>query len=301
MTGLIDLSRLPAPEVVETIDYEALLSQLKALYVSLFPEDQKAEVAHTLTLESEPALKIIQAFTYREMHLRQRINDAARATMLAFAEGGNLEHIAAFFEVERLTVQPEDPVSRTPAVMEEDEELRERTQLAPQGFSVAGPRAAYISHARAVDGRILDAAVSRPQPGDILVTLLSREGDGTASKEVCDAVALALTDERVRPLNDVVATASAAIIEFQVTAKLRTFRDFDAGVVLAAARSQLEAHVRKIHRIGRAVAVSGLYAALHVEGVERVTLLAPLVDVTVGITQAPYCTAISIAWDGIHG
>lgn len=301
MSGTIDLSQLPAPDVVETLDFEAILAERKARYLSFFPANQRADVEATLALESEPVVKLLQENAYRELVLRQRINDAARARMLAFAKKGDLEHLAALFEVARLTITPADPQSGTPAVMEDDEDLRERIQLAPQGFSVAGPRAAYVSHARAVDGRVLDIGVSRPQPGDILVTILSREGDGTAPQDLCDAVGAALSDERVRPLNDTVFTASAQIVEYEVSARLRTFRDFDAGIVLAEARKRLDAFVAGVHRIGREVTLSGLYAALHVEGVERVTLLSPLEDVAVGITQAPYCTAVSIEPDGIYG
>jgi len=38
----IDLSQLPAPAVVEVLDYEILLAERKATLVSLYPEDQQA-------------------------------------------------------------------------------------------------------------------------------------------------------------------------------------------------------------------------------------------------------------------
>ena len=56
----IDLSRLPAPVVIEQIDYEAILAGRKAYAVSLWPADQQAEVAATLALESEPLTKLLQ-------------------------------------------------------------------------------------------------------------------------------------------------------------------------------------------------------------------------------------------------
>ena len=39
----IDLSQLPSPDVVETIDYETLLAARKARFVSLYPADEQAE------------------------------------------------------------------------------------------------------------------------------------------------------------------------------------------------------------------------------------------------------------------
>ncbi|RWA51293.1 hypothetical protein AU476_23550 [Cupriavidus sp. UYMSc13B] len=87
MSGIIDLSQLPPPDVVETIDFEVILAERKAYFVSLYPADQRAAVAATLALESEPIVKLLQDNAYREMVLRQRINDAARAVMLPFAKG----------------------------------------------------------------------------------------------------------------------------------------------------------------------------------------------------------------------
>jgi len=298
MSNLIDLSRLPPPEVVETLDYETILARRKARYLSYFPADEQPAVAATLALESEPAVKLLQENAYLELVLRQRINDAARARMLAFAKGGDLEHIAALFGVERLTVTPANPETDAPAVMEDDESLCERVQLAPHGFSVAGPTAAYESHARAVDGSILDVAVSRPEPGEILLTILARDGDGTAAPALCEAVTAALSDETLRPLNDTVRAKSAQIVRYRVQAKLVTYRGFDTGILLDAARARLATYVARMRRIRRAIPESGLKAALHVEGVERVVLLEPAAGVAIGTTQAAYCVGSAIEHGG---
>ena len=48
----IDLSQLPAPIVVEVLDYEDILAERKATLISLYPEEQREAVARTLALES---------------------------------------------------------------------------------------------------------------------------------------------------------------------------------------------------------------------------------------------------------
>ena len=118
----IDLSQLPAPDVVEVLDYEILLAERKATLVSLYPEDQQAAIARTLTLESEPIVKLLEENAYREVILRQRVNEAAQAVMLAYATGADLDNIAATFSVERLTITPADTASvpAVAAVMESD-------------------------------------------------------------------------------------------------------------------------------------------------------------------------------------
>ena len=56
----IDLSQLPAPDVVETLDFETILAERKATLVSLYPEEQQDAVARTLALESEPLVKYLE-------------------------------------------------------------------------------------------------------------------------------------------------------------------------------------------------------------------------------------------------
>lgn len=82
----ITLSQLPQPDVIEVLDFETILSERKAYFVSLYPADQQAAIATTLSLESEPITKLLQENAYRELILRQRINDAAVANMLAWAK-----------------------------------------------------------------------------------------------------------------------------------------------------------------------------------------------------------------------
>ncbi|WP_257828563.1 baseplate assembly protein [Burkholderia glumae] len=301
MSTPIDLSRLPAPDVVEEIDFEALLAERKAGLLSLVPDDRRADVAAALELESEPITIMLQESVYREMYLRQRVNDAARAVMLAFAMDSDLDQLAALLGVERLEITPADPETGTPAVMEGNTDLRYRTQLAPQGYSVAGPEGAYRSHALAAHGSVLDASATSPAPGEVLVTVLSRDGDGTPSNEVIDAVTAALRADDVRPLTDKVTVRGATIIGYEVDAVLFTFPGPDSSVVLKEAASKLAAYVAETHRIGREVTLSGIYAALHVNGVERVKLNAPTADVEISATQAPYCRAVKITPGGVYG
>lgn len=154
--AVIDLSQLPAPQIVDVLDFETLLAERKAEFVALHPKDEQEAVIRTLELESEPVTKLLQENAYRELLLRQRINEAAQAVMVAYAMGGDLDQIAANYNVKRLTVTPadNDAVPPVAAVMESDEALRLRVPAAFEGLSVAGPTAAYEFHARSADGRV---------------------------------------------------------------------------------------------------------------------------------------------------
>ncbi len=291
MATQIDLSQLPAPNVLETVSYEQIVADIKAAVIAVMPE-----MAPVLSTPSEPAVKIIEVCAYFVMLTRARVNDAARAVMLAYATGGNLEHLAALYGVQRLVTDPGDPSAVPPVAptMETDAALRARVQLAPEGFTVAGPRGAYLFHALSADGDVLDAAVASPAPGDVLVTVLSRSGDGTASPALLAAVSGALNAEDVRPLCDSVSVQSATIISYAVNAQLEFFDGPDPSVIVAAAQAALNAYVADCRKIGRPVRISGIHAAVHRPGVSQVTLLSPVADIVPTATQSAFCTSLSV-------
>lgn len=50
----VDLSQLPQPQIIEVLDFEVILSEVKAVMLAAFPKEQQASVAAALELESEP-------------------------------------------------------------------------------------------------------------------------------------------------------------------------------------------------------------------------------------------------------
>ena len=271
----IDLSKLPAPDVIETLDFETLLTNYINDFVARNPN-------YATLLESDPAIILMQVVAYREMLLRARINEAAKANMLAYATKGDLDNLAAFFGVERL----ED---------ETDERLRKRTQLALEGFSTAGPVGAYIFHSLSASNEVKSVSVKSPNPGEVLVTILSNIGDGTVGQELIDTVLTKLNEDDIRPLTDLVSVQGAEIINYQVEAVITVYSGPSSAVVETEANDALQKFISDRHEIGRVIAISGIYDALHVDGVKKVELISPLVDVETTNEQAPYCTNISIS------
>ena len=98
----------------------------------------------------------------------------------------------------------------------------------------------------------------------------------------------------MRPLGDVLTVQSATIVEYQVTAELTIGSGPDAAAVLAAARKAAEEFTASARRIGIAVPLSAIYAALHQAGVTAVTLSSPAADVAVGAAEASYATAVTV-------
>ncbi|KAF2410509.1 Phage-related baseplate assembly protein [Pseudomonas antarctica] len=292
----IDLSQLPAPQIVEQIDFELILAERKAYMISLWPFEEQAQIAARLELESEPLTKLLQENAYRETIWRQRVNEASIANLLALAKGPDLDQLAGNFNVQRLVVQEAKPMAVPPVarIMESDDSLRERAQMSWEGLSTAGPRNSYIFHARGADGRVADATAESPSPAVAVVTVLSLLGDGTAPPDLIAAVKIYLSDDNRRPVGDRLTVQAAQILRYPVIAKLYLLTSGpESEPILAAAEARLWAYVGQRRRLGMEVSESAVHAALFVEGVRKV-VLENWVDIVATEAQAPYCTDVNI-------
>jgi len=287
----VDLSRLAAPTIVEQKSFETIFAEMVAQMHVLLP-------SFDANVDSDPAVKVLQVATYRELLIRQAFQDGGKQLMVAFATGSRLDHLAALVGIARLVVTPADASTGAAAIYEDDDTFRQRVVLAPEGFSVAGPELAYVKHAKDASGDVVDASAISPAPGRVLVSVLSAIGNGTASADLLAAVAAIVTDPAIRPLGDSVTVASASIVPFAVHARLVTLSGPDIGLVLLAARTRLDAYLSVNRRLGREISISGIMAALSVEGVLKVHLDAPGADVACDMTQAANCTEIVITHGG---
>jgi phage-related baseplate assembly protein len=289
----IDLSTLPAPDVVETLSFETIFTEMLA-------DLRTRDPSFTALLESDPAYKILEVAAYRELLIRQRVNDGARAVMLAYSTGADLEQLAGLFGVTRKLIDAGDAnaIPPIPATYETDASLRYRTQLSLEGLSTAGPIGSYVYHALKVEG-VKDVGVQGPpdtDPGDVLVTILAQAGNGAADTNLRSAVLAVLNGEDVRPLTDQVTVQSATIQQYAVIATIYILPGPDPELVKTAAEASVAAFVAAQHKVGADIRLSALYAALHIGGVERVTLASPGItaDLVCTAAQAPFCTGVTI-------
>lgn len=289
----IDLTKLPAPDIIEPLDVESILAEMIEDFQSRVPD-------YDQILESDPAIKLLEAAAYREMLLRARINEAARSVMLAFSRGTTLDHLAAYFGVERQVVDEGDPTARPPVLptLESDDRLRQRTQLSLEGHSTAGPVGSYIFHALAASPLVKDVDVTSNAPGYVRVTVLSTEDEGGASDALLLDVLNKLNEKHVRPLTDAVSVQSADIVFYAVDAELILYEGPDSDVVLDAAQQALREYVDRHHLLGNDITLSGIYAALHQPGVQRVNLRQPTHDLVMESHSAAWCSEIAVTVGG---
>lgn len=287
----VNLSQLPPPQVVEALSYEAILAECVA-----WMRANSSETGYDAYLESDPGMKIIEVYAYREMIVRQRINDAAKSVMLAYAVDGDLDNIGANVGLQRFVLQEADPtaVPPVPRIMESNDDFRARIQLAPEGYTTAGSEGSYIFHSMNADGQVKDVQPVSPTPGEVVVYVLGRTGDGTATETLLDKVRAALNPTTVRPMTDHVTVLSASIVDYDVQAELSIYDGPDPEVVLANSVARMRQYADEQRKIGYDVTLSGIYAALHSAGVQKVTLIKPTADVIIDEGEASFLVNLNV-------
>lgn len=289
----VNLADIPAPTIIETLDFETIFAAMLANLQALDP-------AFTALVESDPAYKILEVAAYREVLIRQRVNDAAHGVMLAYAVGTDLDNLAANYDVARLLITPADDttIPPTPAVYESDDDFRVRILLSLEGYTTAGSRGSYMFHALSADPDVADVAVTSLTPGTVNVAILSRTGTGAASSGLIATVNSALNAEVVRPVCDTVIVTSATIVNYAITASLAVYPGVGQAEVLASSIAAANAYAASMKKIGRDITLSGVYAALHQPGVQKVTLTSPSANIVNAWNQAPNCTGITVTISG---
>lgn len=277
----VDLSKLPAPSIIEPLSYELIYSERKQSLVEKWPADQQEGISHLLEIESEPLTKLLQENVYREMLLRQRINEALLAVLVSHTTGEDADNLFAFYDTERKEG-------------ESDDDFRERALLSLHALSTSGPSNAYRYYALSVEG-VSDAQVERMDEGHVCVWILSKEDGAPAvvEPELVNAVHSALSADDVRPLSDTVIVKPSLIEDYQINATVRLNPSSVNDVGMSAARKQLKAYVDLQFKIGGEISESGIHSALHQPGVLRVDVV-PSVDLPPSVGVSYYCSEINI-------
>lgn len=264
----VDLSSLAKPGVIETVDYESIVSLMRDDMVARFPA-----IVGVIDLESEPARKLIEVFAYREMLLRARVNDAARANLLAFALGSDLDHLAAFYDVVRLP-------------FEADDRLRARVVLAIRGRSTGGTEPRYRYVALSADIRVADAVVWRDGTSPVVrCAIYSTDNNGVPDAALLQAVREHMTASDVRMVNDTIVVTAAVQKVQNVTAALTLLPNTSETLVTEIA-SSLQSSWLAERGLGYDLTLSWLTAKLMRYGVYKVDITLPAADVIASPIEA---------------
>lgn len=272
----IDLANLPPPLVIAQPSHSVIVARQIAAFKSIWADARGADPAlpdyDVQMLETDPAVIGIQAEAYREIVINEAIKRAGLARFLAFAEGANLDHLAAFYDVYRLSG-------------ETDDRLKDRVVLGIQGRSTGGPEERYRAIAMAADLRVQSVAVYRIGRSPVIhVAVYSTEPDGVASPALLSKVDAALQADSVRLVNDTIKTSSAVRVVVDLTADIWLLPDADNDTVGRAVAALRSAWISE-RALGRDLMASWWIARLMIAGVQNV-IATGMVDFTADPTEA---------------
>ncbi len=278
----IDLSQLPPPAVIKTLSFDQIKLEMVRDLIARDP-------SFTALLESDPIIKAIEVFGYRELLIRQQINDSARAVLLPLAIGTDLDNLASFFGTKRMV---EEINNQT--VTESDDRLRMRVQLALEALSCAGPVGAYLYHTLSVSLRVADASAFMTSPGTVQVSVYTTDNGGIPDDSLLTAIRLRLNADEIRPLTDVVVVRPAIIVHYNVAADVRLYPGPDSATAQSAISSAVRSYTARVAKLGSSVTVSDLYGAITQYGVQGSTITSPASDIALNDGEIGVCDSVSI-------
>ena len=277
MSTLSDLASLPTPAVIETLSFETIFSELQTEFQSRYPD-------YSALLASDPAVKLLEVAAYREVLLRNRINAAAKASLLAFATSSDLDHLAAFYGVTRL-------------MDETDEALRLRTRQRIIGFANAGGAAHYRYWALSASPEVADVEVDSPEPGRVRISVLAKGEADTVPGAVLDAVRAVVLRDDIRVLTDTVEVVPAELIPVTVTARIWLYPDTPMAA-FEAIEARFKEALAAQSGLGWDLTPSWVIGELQRPGVHKVELLAPTTDIRANANQAVRLMHLNLEFAG---
>jgi len=274
------IAGLPDPDIIETLDVEAVITDLRDDLVSRFPS-----IVGVIDLESEPSRALIEVFAYRELLIRARVNDGARANLLAYATGADLDNLAAFYDVTRL-------------VDETDAALQSRTILAIAGRSPGGTEARYEYITRSADVRVADALVYPTANSPVVnVAVLATDNGGVADQTLLDAVTAALNQPDVIMLNDVINIVAAAQSSTDISADIWLYPSADEAAFDVLEQTLIDAWAID-GGIGRDLNLAWIVKTLMQPGIQRVEITLPASRVIVPFNEATTIGTVTLSNKG---
>ncbi|WP_341822219.1 baseplate J/gp47 family protein [Wolbachia endosymbiont (group A) of Clivina fossor] len=257
------------PNIIEPLNFEEIFARMKEELV-------KHDASFTALVESDPAMKILEVAAWRELLLRERINEAVKSNLLKFAMGEDLDNLAEFYGVERENG-------------ENDESFRKRIKAKIVGWSTGGN---YRFQALSADSRVKDALVESKVPGSVEISILSTElsTNSIASEELLDIVRKRVTRDDIRVLTDTITVVGCNIIEIDIHSKISIKRPD----IIETVKKKFIEKFETTKRLGWKVTRSWIIANLFVEGVENVELIEPREDVVVLGNECAFLKSLNV-------
>lgn len=281
--SLDNLALLPTPEVIQSLDFEAILARKKTEFTSRMPA--YGLDYDVIDLETDPGVVLLQESAYTEVLLRARGNYIARQRYLYYAEGSAVDHLGAFYDCTRL-------------VGESDDRYKLRIILSIMGRSTGGTAPRYRAVALGSSLRVADAVVyTEGFDPTVKIAVFAADNNGVADASLLSIVSAAVGADDVRMVNDVLSVRSAVVQVVNITASLTLFPSTPATLLDTLAASLPQTWIAE-SGLGRDLTIDWIKAKLMASGVQKVTVTAPAADVVVSPFQAARIGTVTLTVAG---
>jgi len=275
---IINLSKLPPPKIIEELDVEQIKEEMKTDFLKRMPDGYYLD-------DADPAMKLIEQSAYREMLQRQKINDGAKAVMLGYSTGNDLEQLTALFNTERSVIVPK--TNQVKEIKQSDHELREEALTAFDGKSTAGAEETYIYFAKKFNRKIIhDVSVHSSLPGTVELTILFKQGIEVDVEAELNGVKEYLSGKKLNPFTDNLIVNTAQVTVLGAKANILVPKGPDREVIKKRATERLNRFLNERYKLGSLISLSGINSALYVENVEEVEIIEPKMSINNKYNQA---------------
>lgn len=300
----INLQNLPRPAAIDPYSFDAILAARQQYFLGVWATQVASNPSlptyNVTSLESNPGFWLQSVDTYREGLVRARVNEAVLATSLAYAEGDDLDVVAANSSTLRQSG-------------EGDDSLRARAQLAFEALSFGGSYGGYdymAWSAAPVDiAQVVTYGHEVPGVplGEVRIVLLGAQASGAVPPAAIAAVKAAFP-RSLRKVNDNINIVTAKLVNYAIDATLLLAPGADGPTVQAAQWTQAAAYASARRMIAAPVDFGGVMAAIGanasglVQGVVMRQPFAGTIDLANppviggGPFDAPICTSISLRY-----
>ncbi len=185
--------------------------------------------------------------------------------------------------------------------IESDEHLSERIRLAPESFSNAGSKGAYVFHAKSAHPDIADVSVYSNSPGVVNVVFLMKDGK-LPTQDLIQTVKDYLNDEKVRPLTDTLIVSAPEVVNYNIDLNYyihKKYSSLSATIQQNVEKAVDDFVVYQKAKIGRDVLPEELvYRLKTIDGVYRVEINSPAY-IEIAQNQVAIASNIQIKYGGI--
>ena len=282
------LTALPAPDVIETPDYDNILTRVISRLRTINSD-------YTSIVEGDPAYAVMQSIVFEIVMILQRINDAARAVLVTHAIGDDLDNLGVLFSVYRQVLQQEDLTADPPIpeILEDDVRFRDRVLNALEAIA-PGSKAWYRGYALESSSMVKDAIALKTNPGEATVYIQADNKTAVPDSTLITTVRDFITEEERKFICDTVLVSAIGIRSYALTASIKPVLGLNRNTVLADIQKRAEEFANERKVIGQPIPLSHIYAALITDAVSEIDLSSPVSNIVPTSTEVPVATSVTI-------